>query len=304
MAAGNTGSDSKKIQQITIASTGNATDFGDLGTASQDETGAGNYVRGVYVGASPIGVQFYMHFASKGNTAEFGNLSSLRRHGMKVANNIKHVTGGGYISSELNVIDENNFATLGTAIDFGDLTTSRGQGGKNINSPTRGLFAGGFPSNSNVIDFIEFSSSGGATDFGNLITGGSGYSGTSSATRGVMGGAETPSIINTINTVEIGSLGDAIDFGDLTVARAYGDGCSNSLRAVFCGGYSNPANHNEIDYVPLQRGSINNNTDYVLIEAFSNNKRISSAYWINQKELKNYMLPTFTKKVVKYLEKN
>ena len=42
----------------------------------------------------------------------------------------------------------------------------------------------------------------------------------------------------------------------------------------------------------------------IKIQYLKNNKRISSAYWIDQKELKNYMLPTFTKKVVKYLEKN
>ena len=42
----------------------------------------------------------------------------------------------------------------------------------------------------------------------------------------------------------------------------------------------------------------------IKIQYSKNNKRISSAYWINQKELKNYMLPTFTKKIVRYLEKN
>ena len=42
----------------------------------------------------------------------------------------------------------------------------------------------------------------------------------------------------------------------------------------------------------------------IKIKYLKNNKRISSAYWIDQKELKNYMLPTFTKRVVKYLEKN
>ena len=42
----------------------------------------------------------------------------------------------------------------------------------------------------------------------------------------------------------------------------------------------------------------------IKIQYLKNNKRIPSAYWIDQKELKNYMLPTFTKKVVKYLEKN
>ena len=33
-------------------------------------------------------------------------------------------------------------------------------------------------------------------------------------------------------------------------------------------------------------------------------KKFSSSYWINQKKLNNYMLPSFTKKVVQYLEKN
>ena len=35
-----------------------------------------------------------------------------------------------------------------------------------------------------------------------------------------------------------------------------------------------------------------------------NINKCSSSYWIDQRKLNNYMLPTFTKKVVKYLEKN
>ncbi len=35
-----------------------------------------------------------------------------------------------------------------------------------------------------------------------------------------------------------------------------------------------------------------------------NNKKISSSYWFDKKKMKNYMLPTFTKKIVKYLEGN
>ena len=35
-----------------------------------------------------------------------------------------------------------------------------------------------------------------------------------------------------------------------------------------------------------------------------NSKKYSSSYWIDQRKLNNYMLPTFTKKVVKYLERN
>ena len=35
-----------------------------------------------------------------------------------------------------------------------------------------------------------------------------------------------------------------------------------------------------------------------------NINKYSSSTWIDQRKLNNYMLPTFTKKVVKYLEKN
>ena len=35
-----------------------------------------------------------------------------------------------------------------------------------------------------------------------------------------------------------------------------------------------------------------------------NSKKFSSSYWIDQRKLNNYVLPTFTKKIVKYLERN
>ena len=35
-----------------------------------------------------------------------------------------------------------------------------------------------------------------------------------------------------------------------------------------------------------------------------NINKYSSSTWIDQRKINNYMLPTFTKKVVKYLEKN
>ena len=42
----------------------------------------------------------------------------------------------------------------------------------------------------------------------------------------------------------------------------------------------------------------------IKIQYSKNNKRLPSSYWMDQKKIKNYMLPTFTKKVVKYLENN
>ena len=42
----------------------------------------------------------------------------------------------------------------------------------------------------------------------------------------------------------------------------------------------------------------------IKIQYSKNNKKLPLSYWMDQKKIKNYMLPTFTKKVVKYLEGN
>ena len=42
----------------------------------------------------------------------------------------------------------------------------------------------------------------------------------------------------------------------------------------------------------------------IKIQHFKNNKKLPLSYWIERNKINNYMLPTFTKKVVKYLESN
>ena len=42
----------------------------------------------------------------------------------------------------------------------------------------------------------------------------------------------------------------------------------------------------------------------IKIQYFRNNKKLPFSYWMDQKKIENYMLPTFTKKIVKYLEGN
>ena len=62
---------------------------------------------------------------------------------------------------------------------------------------------------------------------------------------------------------------------------------------------SNPKNFNE--NLNFKMSNMNMN---IKIQYLKNAKRFSSSYWFDKKKLDNYMLPTFTKKVVKYLEKN
>ena len=61
---------------------------------------------------------------------------------------------------------------------------------------------------------------------------------------------------------------------------------------------SNPKNFNE--NLNFKMSNMNMN---IKIEYLKNVKRFPSSYWFDKRKLDNYMLPTFTKKVVKYLEK-
>ena len=62
---------------------------------------------------------------------------------------------------------------------------------------------------------------------------------------------------------------------------------------------SNPKNFNE--NLNFKMSNMNMN---IKIQYSKNNRRLPSSYWVDQKKIKNYMLPTFTKKIVKYLERN
>ena len=42
----------------------------------------------------------------------------------------------------------------------------------------------------------------------------------------------------------------------------------------------------------------------IRVKFIKNTKRFPSSYWFDKRKINNYILPTFTKKVVKYLEKN
>ena len=64
---------------ITIQTTGNATDFGDLSTARSDGANISSAVRGIFAGGLVPGksdVIDYITISATGNSFDFGNLSS------------------------------------------------------------------------------------------------------------------------------------------------------------------------------------------------------------------------------------
>ena len=73
---GNAPSLSDIIEYVTIASTGDVTDFGDLADARRQMSGVSNKIRGVTAGGGDpaTDVMEYITIASTGDGADFGDL--------------------------------------------------------------------------------------------------------------------------------------------------------------------------------------------------------------------------------------
>ena len=120
------------IGYITIAATGNATDFGDLTVTRAQNNSYSSDTRAIFVGGVSPGttnVLDYITIGSTGNATDFGDLSVARRDPGALSNNLRGIALGGYSASPLNdvqnVIDYVTIASTGNASDFGDLISKR-----------------------------------------------------------------------------------------------------------------------------------------------------------------------------------
>ena len=158
---------SNTIDYVTIASTGNAVDFGDLTVGRNNCAGCSSSTRGVVIGGSgATNTIDYVTIASTGNATDFGDTTQAFQYFQGCSNSTRGVFGGGYNQKALQYI---TIATTGNSQSFGDLLTNTYYPGA-CSSSTRGLFGGGGPppSNSNVIQYITILSTGNAVDFGDL----------------------------------------------------------------------------------------------------------------------------------------
>jgi len=254
------------IDYITIATTGNATDFGDLTQARRRPSAASSATRGVwYTGRFSGSYQTtvdYITISATGNAFDFGDVTVAGMGGAGTGNDIRGLFVGGYNNSiNPTIRNQDNisyitFSSLGNASDFGSLTQARRELGA-CSSSVRGVFMGGkftttapsYSNAGNTIDYVTIASTGNAQDFGDLINTITTGSSLSSTTRGVYGGG-TPGMSNQIQYITIASTGDATDFGDLTEARQLLATASNSIRGVFADG-ATPTNVNTIDYITI-----------------------------------------------------
>jgi hypothetical protein len=247
------GGPSNVIDYVTISSTGNAQDFGDLTSAKVMMAGFSSQTRGVFAGGyTPItNVIEYITISITSTALDFGDLTGTRRLLSGCSSSTRGVVGGGFIASNVNILEYVTIASTGNAQDFGDLLTAIRDTAPAA-SPVRGIFSGGYigPASTNTIQYITISTLGNSQDFGDMVSAINNHSGCSNATRAIFGGDGSGSVI--IQYITISTLGNSVNFGNLTVGRStFLSSCASSTRALWGGGLISPAATNIIDYVTI-----------------------------------------------------
>jgi len=274
VVGGNYPAPSKVINYIELATTGNATAFGDLANGHGWAAATASSTRCVWSGGytAPAGGLTSkidaVTISSGGGGYNFGDLITTVKQMAGFSDSTRGIIPSGRTgaTTETTQIQYITIATAGDSSDFGDTTAARG-GGKGTASPTRGVYAlGGYygpaaNAANKSIDYVTIQSKGDAKDFGDMTVG-YGYNGAAAAstTRGILAGGYTaPANASAIDYLTIATTGNVADFGDLTVARHGGVGMSNKIRAVFTGMWDDAAD-DTIDYVTI--ATTGNATDF------------------------------------------
>ena len=115
------------VEFITIATTGDAQNFGDLNNATAGGGALSSNTRALYAGGdtpSRINTIDFFTIATTGDATDFGDLiNAVGSLYGATSNNVRGVFVGGFINpgTNTNSIENVTIATTGNASDFGDL---------------------------------------------------------------------------------------------------------------------------------------------------------------------------------------
>ena len=264
-AGGNTPGNTAVVDVVSILSTGNAVDFGDLATHVGNAAGmAANSTRG-FTMAGEAAPAYYqkitaMTLASGGVSSVYGDMTQTGGARYSHNNNTRALTFGAYTPVTpspymSNTIDSMTMASAGNVVDFGDMAQARVNGCGYGNS-TKAFSAGGStnPSNSgysNALEVVTIASTGNSVDYADLAEETIGNSGCSSTTSGyVMTGSTGSGNTATVLHNDLSSGGAGSEFGDLSQARDRSTGTDNSVIGVNSGGRT-PSSVNTIDFFTM-----------------------------------------------------
>jgi len=270
------------MQFVTIATTGNTEDFGDLADSSIGKASFGSATRGFWAGGDSVpgqadnkAIEFTI-LSSSGGGIDFGDMTSTKAYLNGMSNDIRGFFVGGATTPEYvnqSRIEFITMASTGNGTPFGDLSITT-RSGSSAASNTRGLLQIGqsnpLTAGYRRIEFITLSTLGNSQFFGEITTlAKAGSAAVASSTRACfMGGVGTTSdathVSNVIDFVTISTLGNAQDFGDMTVAVDALAAASNSTRGLHAGGRTGSpaaeALQNVIGYITI--ASTGNATDF------------------------------------------
>ena len=230
------------IQYVTIASSGDAINFGDLVGTHRYTNAATNGTRAIVFGGS--GSPGYdedleiFNISTLGNAIDSGGHAKPISNGESVYSPTRAIFASGYFPSSPNIQKHThyiNITSTGDTIDFGSgIYLRSGTGFSNL---TRGVIGGGRNPTTGMKDmyYITIASLGNYQQFGELSVGGTGSGNGNSAnqTRGFFSGGVDVSSgrINTMDYVTFSSLGNAVHFGDLTSKDLDGNSAAYSSTA-------------------------------------------------------------------------
>ena len=215
-----------RMEYITIASQGDAIDFGDLtqnrGYAGSGSSSTRGLVIGGYFNPTYTNIIDYHQISTLGDAIDFGDTRQTGTSYGAAGSQTRAVFNNGNLSAAF--FDTVKYSHLGNSTGFGELTQKRRACSAAGNS-VRGIYSGGYlggNTHKNTIDYITFASEGNAMDFGDRTFTGSYSASASNSVRMVSVSGFTPSYNNIEEFVTIATTGNAQDFGDCPVGSAAG----------------------------------------------------------------------------------
>ena len=213
------------MQFITISSTGNSADFGDL---------------------------------TREKYSSYGGIASRTRGIM--SGGFYYPGSSGTYTDEMDAI---TISIQSNAFDFGNLSQGNRAEPGSASNETRGIVFAGRSGPSplvytNTITYCTIASQSDTIDFGDMLAGYQNPTGTASQTRLVMGTGESPSgggsgggdSYNTLEYITISTLGNSADFGETSVTASYRNAAGNAVRGLIAGGYA-PAVQSTIEFITI-----------------------------------------------------
>ena len=259
------------IQYKAITSTGNMSDFADIGNYGsyggivRMATGS-NKSRAVHTGgygtnwnddetasAGDINNIYYLTVGTTADSTDAADLTQARDWIIGSTNGTRMLNCGGN-ETPFDIVDYFAIASISNASDFGDLYAATMSMVGSINNATRAVIGTGYTdadtNGTGRMDYFSYASTGDASDFGDMSAGGGqrlgnqGLGGVENATRGLlMGGQDSASsdYRDYILYITVDTTGNATDFGDLiaTVRGGYGNQVTGNAIKGEAYGYSN-----------------------------------------------------------------